>query len=404
MKKLFTSHVALHNVALVGMLMMSATALFGQDNLKLLNVQETTSGYGVYPCGDRHEAMVQFVTLEPFGLTFESTHETQSQMNITVDSIAGKKTYSIVFVTQEPGRDYSNRRLTIRVPGFQDYRMPLPLKDKQLFEYTVSDPYSVLRSPFFNYLEKAQESFNNSEYQKAKDNTLKALSAEADGGFMFGAGSEGDFGVNAGIVYAMGMYCVGFDVLLKHFANGAKCQGGGKMGYHDFYGLGQVYGMLKGEMGVQLNLWFWKGRCSLIDVGLGALVQGGMPNPTWIYGKVKAKCKLLGGLFKFNKSVEFKAGKVCMPDYGDPLDNIEMFSNVEPGVKNNATEGYKKIVSPDLQPIFTTNYAMNHEVRLVDENMAQSGSGASYTQVRHGRGLMANGATRRLTVRRRRRS
>ena len=170
MKKLFTSHVALHNVALVGMLMMSATALFGQDNLKLLNVQETTSGYGVYPCGDRHEAMVQFVTLEPFDLTFESTHETQSQMNITVDSIAGKKTYSIVFVTQEPGRDYSNRRLTIRVPGFQDYRMPLPLKDKQLFEYTVSDPYSVLRSPFFNYLEKAQESFNNSEYQKAKDN------------------------------------------------------------------------------------------------------------------------------------------------------------------------------------------------------------------------------------------
>lgn len=219
-----------------------------------------------------------------------------------------------------------------------------------------------------------------SEIQKAKDNTLKALSAEADGGFMFGAGSEGDFGVNAGIVYAMGMYCVGFDVLLKHFANGAKCQGGGKMGYHDFYGLGQVYGMLKGEMGVQLNLWFWKGRCSLIDVGLGALVQGGMPNPTWIYGKVKAKCKLLGGLFKFNKSVEFKAGKVCMPDYGDPLDNIEMFSNVEPGVKNNATEGYKKVVSPDLRPIFTTNYAMNHEVRLVDENMAQSGDGASYSE------------------------
>ena len=219
-----------------------------------------------------------------------------------------------------------------------------------------------------------------SEIQKAKDNTLKALAAEADGGFMFGAGTEGDFGVNAGIVYAMGMYCAGFDVLLKHFANGAKCQGGGKMGYHDFYGLGQVYGMLKGEMGVQLNLWFWKGRCPIISVGLGALLQGGMPNPTWIYGKVKAQCKLLGGLFKFNKSIEFKACKVCMPDYGDPLDNIEMFSNVEPGVKNNATEGYKKIVSPDLQPIFTTNYAMNHEVRLVDENMAQSGSGASYSE------------------------
>lgn len=225
-----------------------------------------------------------------------------------------------------------------------------------------------------------QSQNKRSEIQKARDNTLRALSAEADGGFMFGAGSEGDFGVNAGIVYAMGMYCLGFDVLLKHFANGAKCQGGGKMGYHDFYGLGQVYGMLKGELGVQLNLWFWKGRCKLIDAGLGAIVQGGMPNPTWFYGKAKASCKLLGGLFKFKKTIEFKAGKVCMPDYGDPLDNIEMFANVEPGVKNNATEGYKNVVSPDLRPIFTTNYAMNHEVRLVDENMAQSGSGAAYSE------------------------
>ena len=218
-----------------------------------------------------------------------------------------------------------------------------------------------------------------SEIQKAKENTMKALSAEADGGFMFGAGAEGDFGVNAGIVYAMGSFCVGFDVLLKHFANGAKCQGGGKMGYHDFYGMGQIYAMLKGEVGVQINLWFWKGRCSLVSVGLGALLQGGMPNPTWIYGKVKASCKLLGGLFKFNKSIEFKAGKVCMPDYGDPLDNIDMFSSAEPGVKNNSTEGYKKTVSPDLQPIFTTNYTMDHEIRLVDENLAQK-QGAGYSE------------------------
>ncbi len=147
-----------------------ATIANAQENLKLLNVQETTQGLGVYPCGDRHEAMVQFVTSEPFGLTFESTHDRPDQMQITMDSIAGRKTYSLIFVTQEPGKDFSNRRLTIRVPGFQDYRIPLPLKDKQLFEYTVSDPYSVLRSPFFNYLEKAQEHFNNSEYQKAKDN------------------------------------------------------------------------------------------------------------------------------------------------------------------------------------------------------------------------------------------
>lgn len=135
---------------------------------KLLSVQETTDGIGVYPCGDRHEALVQFVTSEPFALEFESTHD--AELNIAVDSIAGKKTYSIVFVTQSPGMDYSGRRVTIMAPGFEHYRLPLPLRDKQKFEYTVSDPYSALRSPFFVYLEKAQNAFQDGNYQTAKDN------------------------------------------------------------------------------------------------------------------------------------------------------------------------------------------------------------------------------------------
>ncbi len=141
-------------------------ATFAQD-LKILNVQETTEGIGVYPCGDRHEALVQFITSEPFDIAFESSHD--NELDITVDSIAGKKTYSIVFITQAPGQDYSGRRLVIKVEGFQDYRMPLPLMDKQKFEYTVSDPYSKLRSPFFLYFEKAQEEFRDGNYQMAKD-------------------------------------------------------------------------------------------------------------------------------------------------------------------------------------------------------------------------------------------
>lgn len=134
---------------------------------KILNVQETTEGIGVHPCGDRHEAMVQFVTSEPFQLAFESTHD--NDLDITVDSVAGKKTYSIIFITQAPGQDYSGRRLIIKVAGFQDYRLPLPLQDKQKFEYTVTDPYSKLRSPFFIYFERAQEDFRDGNYQAAKD-------------------------------------------------------------------------------------------------------------------------------------------------------------------------------------------------------------------------------------------
>ncbi len=155
MKRLFLSLLTL----------LAGSSLFAQE--KVLNVQETTEGIGVYPCGDRHEAMVQFITSEPFGLEFLSSHD--NDLEITLDSVAGKKTYSIVFITQAPGMDYSGRRLTIKAEGFQDYRLPLPLQDKQKFEYTVSDPYSKLRSPFFLYMEKAQEDFRDGNYQMAKD-------------------------------------------------------------------------------------------------------------------------------------------------------------------------------------------------------------------------------------------
>ena len=115
------------------------------DSQKFLAVEETTQGIGVHPCGDRHEAKLEFVTREAFSLSFESNID--PDLDVKVDSVAGEKRYSIIFITQSREYDSTGRRLTIRVPGFRPYTMPLSLQDKQKFEYTVSDPYSVLRSP-----------------------------------------------------------------------------------------------------------------------------------------------------------------------------------------------------------------------------------------------------------------
>lgn len=138
------------------------------DSQKFLAVEETTQGIGVHPCGDRHEAKLEFVTREPFSLSFESNID--PDLDVKVDSVSGEKRYSIIFVTQSPEYDYTGRRLTIRVAGFRPYQMPLALQDKQKFEYTVSDPYSVLRSPYFVYMEKGNEQFLAGEYQQARDN------------------------------------------------------------------------------------------------------------------------------------------------------------------------------------------------------------------------------------------
>lgn len=196
-------------------------------------------------------------------------------------------------------------------------------------------------------------------------------SADITGGLMVGAGAEGDFGVNAGIVYAKGAFAYGFDLVLEHFGDNAKCQGGRKMGYHGWYGMGSAYAMLTGDLGVRIRLWFIKKDVSLISVGLGAMLQAGLPNPTWVYGKVRASCSLLGGIFKFNHAIEFKAGNVCMPDYGNPLDDLKMFASATPGIENDESKGYASPVSPNSDIKFVTNYTMDKQIRLVDENMAQ---------------------------------
>jgi tetratricopeptide (TPR) repeat protein len=98
---------------------------------------------------------------------FDSNYD--QNLLVDVDSVAGVKSYKIVFVTQAPGVDYSGRRVYIKAPGFNDYILPLNLKDKQKFEYTVSDPYSNLRSPFFLYQEQGNEKFYAGDYQGAKD-------------------------------------------------------------------------------------------------------------------------------------------------------------------------------------------------------------------------------------------
>lgn len=152
---------------LLGLVLATMASASAQD-LKILNVEEDTEGgIGVYPCGDRHEAMVQFITSESFGLEFRSNYD--KDLVATVDSVAGKKTYTLIFVTQAPGVSYEGRRLTVMAPGFRNHMMTLNLRDKQKFIYIVSDPYSALRSPFFVYQEKANDQFYDGQYQRAKD-------------------------------------------------------------------------------------------------------------------------------------------------------------------------------------------------------------------------------------------
>lgn len=196
-------------------------------------------------------------------------------------------------------------------------------------------------------------------------------------GLMVGASLGAEFGCNAVFCYCDVAGMAGFDAVLKQYASNAKCTDGSSLGgKNGFYATAQIYAMLKGELGLMVDLWIYKGKVPLVDMTLGALLKGGLPNPSWAYGKVRAAGKVLGGLIKFDSSIEMKVGQVCIPDYGNPLDDIKIFGDVAPG-NEKKDEGWQEsaAVSPYGNLAFTTNMRIDSKLNLVDEKLRAKKAG-----------------------------
>ena len=160
---------------------------------------------------------------------------------------------------------------------------------------------------------------------------------------------------------------LGFDVALLD-VSGVGCPGHSQIGKNNFYALGRVYAALQGDVGLKINLGFWKGEFSLFSAGIGALLQGGGPNPSYAYGMLRFKINLLNGLLKFSTSVDFKVGDVCVPGAGDPLANVKLFQNVTPGFETEAAaKTTSNLQSPLQVGTIVSNMPWDKEVYLADE-------------------------------------
>lgn len=220
----------------------------------------------------------------------------------------------------------------------------------------------------------------------AREQTMKGGPAgDINGGIMVGAALGAEIGCNAVFCYANVEGMLGFDLILKQYKEGVKCTDGTRAGgKNGFYATGQIYAMLKGELGLMLDLWIFKGKVPLVDMTMGALLQGGFPNPTWVYGRLRAKGSVLGGLIKFSSTIEMKAGKVCVPEMGNPLDDIKIFGDIQPG-DEDIEKGWseKSLASCYGKSTFTTNMKIDKVLTLVDEGatMREDGMDGDGSQI-----------------------
>lgn len=158
----------------------------------------------------------------------------------------------------------------------------------------------------------------------------------AVGGFAFGAEFALNLDISFLIIYFKFQMMLGFDLALMKYTPGCFDCGPDypEPGMNNHYALGQLYAGMYGDLGLQIDLWFWKGRASLFNAYIAAMLQGGGPNPWWGKGGVVARGEVLGGLASVNTEFKFSFGTQCnKPDFN--LSDIKIINEIIPETGSN---------------------------------------------------------------------
>ena len=180
-------------------------------------------------------------------------------------------------------------------------------------------------------------------------------------GFAFGS----KLGVRTGdlqfaIMYANFNAGLGFDVMLKDYGQ-AQCRGrSGTIGLNGWYAQGQAYAYLQGELGVKIKLWFVRVRVPVIRGGAAALLQAGLPDPTFFKGYLGVNLNVLG-LVKGHARFKLSIGEECevVNPGSSPVDE-PMINDLSPVIG-------EREVSVFAVPQATFNVAMGKTFEASDE-------------------------------------
>lgn len=153
------------------------------------------------------------------------------------------------------------------------------------------------------------------------------------GGFCFGSAlTVGGKDMTYLIFYANLSAGAGFDLMLKNYGKGVRCEGQNKpLGINGWYASGQAYAYMQGKVGIKVDLKFVKGNYEILDIGAAAILQAKLPNPFWMQGTVGGYYNILGGLVKGQCKFQATLGESCkIEGGGSVVQGIEVISEISP--------------------------------------------------------------------------
>ncbi len=153
-------------------------------------------------------------------------------------------------------------------------------------------------------------------------------------GFAFGTALAVNADLNFAIFYATLGLDLGFDLNFSKPRPGSVfCVETGEppKGIDGWYIQGQVFAGLYGEMGVQVDLFFVKGRFPFIQLAAAAVMQGNFPDPSGFRGRAGLQYSVLGGMVEGRCNFDVEVGQKCTMVTPNPLSGMDFISEMLPG-------------------------------------------------------------------------
>ena len=244
------------------------------------------------------------------------------------------------------------------------YAQDYPWKDDQRFSVQVD--LKIVKAYFHGYFMVGNDIQGLPPLPKVirdnlgemDDNRNPSLGTNPISGLGMGVGIHVDANFKFLIFYADVTLSLGADVLIADYGS-VDCGGFNPIGVNGWYAKGQAYGHFFGDAGLYVDVWFFEGKKSLMELEATAYLYAQGPRPMYVKGRIAIHGEVFDGLIKVNTSFTMEAGEKCaLPEY-NPFDDIPIVSHVLPG------DGDKEVdTGSEIQVAF--NFP-NHDFTIEEE-------------------------------------
>ena len=149
-------------------------------------------------------------------------------------------------------------------------------------------------------------------------------------GMAFGAAFELGFDATLTPFYAKFGVGLGAEFMLTNLSGRTCSNYDGTPGINGWYAQGQAWAYVEADIGLRATLFGKQRSFSILDISLGALLEGAGPNPLYFSGAVGGHYKLLGGLISGSCSFDFEIGDKCIVTTGSPFGE-DVIAQLSPG-------------------------------------------------------------------------